>query len=220
MDVLVVGCGRVGADLAVRLSESGHTVVVLDHQVSAQENLPHDFRGQFFEGDGLNQDTLRRIGIEECDAFAAVTSSDVANAVLSHIASSIYHIPRVIARNFDPRYRSLFDVFGIHVVCAATWGAQRMEEMLYHKEIRTLFSAGNGEVDIYEIAVPEQWNDRRLGNLISVSGVAIIALTRSGRAIIPSLEEMLHTGDILHISATCAGIEAVRTNLHQQEQEG
>ncbi|MGC8782541.1 MAG: NAD-binding protein, partial [Anaerolineae bacterium] len=69
MNVIVVGCGRVGAHLATRLSEKGHRVTVIDVAPTAFENLSTDFRGRTLEGDVLTQDMLHRAGIEQADAL-------------------------------------------------------------------------------------------------------------------------------------------------------
>ena len=154
MKFIVVGCGRVGAQLATRLFQQGHQVTVVDIVASAFDNLDPSFRGRTLEGDVLGQDMLRRAGIEGSDGLAAVTSSDTLNAVIAHIARTIFHVPNVVTRNYEPRFTPLYEVFGIQTVAASTWGAQRIEELLCDVSLRTVFSAGNGEVEVYEIIVP------------------------------------------------------------------
>ncbi len=150
MKMIVVGCGRVGAELADRLSQRGHQVVVIDQSEDAFHNLPADFKGRVVEGQALSQDVLRRAGITHADGLAAVTSSDSINAVVAHIAREEYNVPSVVVRNFNSRWRTMHEVFGLQVVSSTSWGAQRIEELLYQPEIRTVFSAGNGEVELYE----------------------------------------------------------------------
>ena len=87
---------------------------------------------------------------ERADAVAVVTDLDVLNAVVGHLARTYYHVPNVIVRNTDPRYRPILEAFGLQVVSAFSWGAQRIEEMIYHADVRAVFSAGNGEVEVYE----------------------------------------------------------------------
>src|SRR5512136_1815604 len=130
MRIVVVGYGRIGAQLANRLFRAGHKVVVIDIVASAFENLDPDFRGRTLEGDVMAQDMLRRAGIEQADALAAVTSSDALNVVVGHIARTVYNVQNVIARNYEPRFIPLYEAFGIQSVAPANWGAQRMEEML------------------------------------------------------------------------------------------
>ncbi len=213
MNIVVVGCGRVGAELAYRLYQKGHQVAVIDQVASAFDNLPPDFRGRAIEGEVLAQEVLRRAGIEQAQGLAAVTNSDSLNAVVAHVARTVYHVPQVVVRNYHPRWRSLHEAFGLQVVSSTSWGAQRIEELLYQPYARSVFSAGNGEVEIYELAVPEAWRGRSLEDLLPAGQCLAVALTRAGRAMLPSREVRLEGGDVLHLSATLEGIEALRHRL-------
>jgi trk system potassium uptake protein TrkA len=219
MNIIVIGCGRVGAELAYRLYQKGHQVTVVDQLDTAFDNLPPDFRGRMVEEEVLNQDVLRRAGIEQADGLAAVTNSDSVNAVVAHVARTAYHVPNVVVRNYDPSWRPLHEAFGLQVVSSASWGAQRLEELLYHAEIRTVFSAGNGEVEIYEFSVPEAWHGRSLQDLLPEGQCLAVALTQAGRAILPSYETLLEAGDVVLLSATATGIEVLRQRL-SSVQEG
>jgi len=220
MKVMVIGCGRLGGEVAYRLFQRGHEVTVIDNMAVAFNTLPSDFEGRTVEGDALNQDVLRRAGIEATDAVAAVTNSDALNIVTAIVASRVYHIPSVVARNYDPQIRPLYEAAGIQVVSSTSWGAQRIEEMLYHGEIRTVFSAGNGEVEVYEFILPETWDGKALGDLLPEDGCAAVALTRAGKSQLPSRATLLEAGDVLHLSATFEGVEAVRARCNMLKGEG
>jgi trk system potassium uptake protein len=213
MKFIVVGCGRVGAQLAARLFQQGHQVTVVDIVASAFDNLDPSFRGRTLEGDVLGQDMLRRAGVEGSDGLAAVTSSDALNAVIAHIARTVFHVPNVVTRSYEPRFIPLHEVFGIQTVAASTWGAQRIEELLTDTTLRTVFSAGNGEVEVYEIIVPAVWHGRRLGEIVNYSDCLPIALTHAGKAVLPAADMLIEECDILHLSATFEGIEALRHRL-------
>ena len=210
MNIVVVGCGRVGAELAYRLFQKGHQVAVIDQVASAFDNLPSDFRGRAIEGEVLAEDVLRRAGVEQADGLAAVTNSDSLNAVVAHVARTVYHVPQVIVRNYHPHWRPLHEAFGLQVVSSTSWGAHRIEELLYHADARSVFSAGNGEVEIFELGVPEAWQGRNLQDLLPAEQCLAVALTRAGRAMLPSPGVRLEAGDVLHVSATLAGIDALR----------
>ncbi len=214
MHVVIVGCGRVGAELANRLYQKGNEVAVIDQVEAAFNNLSPDFRGRIIEGDALNRAVLRRAGIHQADALAAVTNSDSLNAVVGHMARTAFHVPCVIVRNYDPRSRPMFEIFGLQVVSSSSWGAQRIEELIYQREMRTVFSAGNGEVEVYECMIPAKWDEHRLQELLPAEGCVPVALTRAGRATLPSADTVLQTGDILNISATWEGMNAFRQKLH------
>jgi len=150
MKVIVVGAGRVGAELAYRLSQQGHQVTVIDQLDANMDNLPADFRGRTVTADVLNRDALRQAGIEEADGLAAVSNTDSVNTVVAHLARTIYNVPNVVVRSYDPRWRPLLEAFGLQIVSPSSWGARRIEEMLTQPSLRSVFSAGNGEVEIVE----------------------------------------------------------------------
>jgi trk/ktr system potassium uptake protein len=130
MNIIVVGCGRVGAEVAYGLFRKGHKVTVIDQDSTAFRNLPEDFRGLTMRGDVLTQDVLLRAGIDNAQALAAVTPSDAVNTVLGHIARLVFKVPNVVVRNFDPRKRALHDAFGLQVISPVSLGASRIEEIL------------------------------------------------------------------------------------------
>jgi len=218
MNIIVIGCGRVGAELAYRLFKRGHQVTVIDYQSTSFANLPSDFRGRTIQGEALNQQVLHRAGIDKADGMALVTSSDSVNAVVAHAAKVVYGLKNIVVRNYDPRWRSLYEHFGLQVVSSSSWGAQRIEELLSDVTLRTIFSAGNGEVEIYEILIPDSWHGRRLGEVVNHSGCMPVAVTRAGKAMMPAADTALQAGDILHLSATFEGIEALRRQLAQPKE--
>ncbi|MBK9924525.1 MAG: TrkA family potassium uptake protein [Anaerolineales bacterium] len=214
MNFIIVGCGRVGAELAYHLFSSGHQVVVVDSNRQAFNRLHPDFRGRTLEGEGLAENVLERAGIREADGLAAVTNSDALNAVVSHAAREFFNVPVVVARNYDPSLRSVIEAFGLQTVGSTTWGAQRVEEMLINPKEKVVYSAGNGEVEIYEVRIPEEWNDRTLGELLdSLKECCPVALTRAGRSCLPDMGAKLHTGDLLNVSSTFDGIGALTARL-------
>lgn len=218
MNIIVVGCGRVGSELAYRLFQRGHQVTVVDSTNASFRSLPEDFRGRMVEGEVLNQDVLHRAGIKQADALAAVTNNDSLNAVVAHVARTTYGMTNIVVRNYDPRRRPIHEVLGLQVISSTSWGAQRMEELLYQREIHSVFSAGNGEVEVYELAVPKAWQGRTLGELLPAEGCVPVALTRAGRASLPSGETRLEACDVLNVSGTLEGIEALRRRLAHPEE--
>jgi len=220
MKIIVVGCVGVGSELAYRLFRRGHQVVVVDEAESSFDNLPADFRGRTVEGEVLAEEVLHRAGIEEADGLAAVTSSDTLNAVLGHVARTVYSVPNVVVRNSDPRQRPLHEAFGLQVISAASWGARRVEELLANPSMHRVFAAGDGEVGVYEFLVPAAWNGRSLKDVSLTDHGQVVALTRAGRAMVPGQETVLEAGDLLYVSATPEGGAALRRRLQSGETEG
>jgi len=218
MKVIIVGCGRMGAELAYRLCKRDVDVSVIDLEEANFSNLPSDFHGRQVEGDALNRDTLHRAGIEHADALVAVTNKDALNAVICHTAREYYGVEQVVARNYNSSTRAMFEVFNVQVISGTTWAAQRMEEMVYHSEVRTVYSTGNGEVEIYEFTIPTSWDGQNISAVVPSSGCAIVALSRAGQATLAGSDTLLREGDILHISATFEGVEAMRSRLHSAQE--
>lgn len=214
MNFFVIGCGRVGSELALRLFKNEHKVVVIDKNRGALNSLSPEFRGRIIEGDVLAEQMLERAGIAEADGVATVTNSDTLNAVVGHMAHALYEVPIVIARNYDPTMLPVLKAFGLNVVSSTSWGAKRIQEMLLDPAFRTVFSAGNGEVELYEMLIPPAWDGKLVGDLLRDNQDCLpVALTRAGRALLPNTETILQTRDVLNVSATFAGIQEVRSRL-------
>ena len=214
MNFIVVGCGRVGAELCYHLFKQGHQVVVVDINKESFNRLHPDFRGRTLEGEGLAEGVLERAGIRESDGLAAVTNSDTLNAVVAHAARTIYNVPNVVARNYDPNLRVVIEAFGLQTVGSTSWGAQRVEELLMNPTQRMVYSAGNGEVEVYELQIPEAWDGRTLGELMTpLKQCYPVALSRAGRSSLPEVGTILQSGDLLNVSSTYEGIGALIARL-------
>lgn len=218
MNVIVVGCGRVGSELAYNLYKRGQKVVVLDRDPDAFKNLPADFRGRTLAGEVLSRELLLRAGIETAEALAAVTPIDSVNAVVAHVARTVWGVKNIVVRDYEPTKRGLHEAFGYQLVSPSVWGAQRAEEMLGGGALRTVFSAGNGEVEVYEFTVPAAWNGKHLTEMLYNGNCQPVAVSRAGRAMLPSPSLPLQAGDVIHLSATQEGIEGLRKRLTEVEE--
>ena len=217
MNFIVVGCGRVGAELCYHLFKGGHQIVVVDINKEAFNRLHPDFRGRTLEGEGLAEGVLERAGIREADGLAAVTNSDTLNAVVAHAARMIYNVPNVVARNYDPNLRAVIEAFGLQTVGSTSWGAQRVEELMMNPTQRMVYSAGNGEVEVYEVQIPEVWDGRTLGELLKpLEQCYPVALARAGRSTLPDMNATLRTGDLFNFSSTFEGMRAMMTRLSKE----
>lgn len=122
MNILIVGCGRVGANLVRQLDEAGHDVAVLDDEVDSLKRLSefddYDFTGVGVVGVPIDVDVLRKAGIETCDAVAAVTNNDNINIMVAQIARDIFHVKKAVARVSDPSCNRTFrEQFQLDTVC-------------------------------------------------------------------------------------------------------
>ena len=130
MNVLIMGCGRLGARVAITLDQAGHKVTVLDTQTSAFRRLPATFSGTKAVGNGMDGPVLERVGIAQMDAFMAVTQGDNRNYFASQMAKEIYRVPRVLCRIYDPVREQIFSELGLETFSPTRIGAQIMVDML------------------------------------------------------------------------------------------
>ena len=130
MKVVIMGCGRVGARLATLLDIEGHSVTILDTDAYSFRRLPPEFGGTALVGSGIDQEDLKQAGIEEADAFVAVTQGDNRNVMAAQIAKHIFNVPRVVCRIYDPLRRELYNTLGIEAFSPTTIFAQLLKEKL------------------------------------------------------------------------------------------
>jgi len=130
MKVVIMGCGRVGAGLAKLLDADGHQVTILDIDPYSFRRLPGEFKGTALVGDGIDEEALKKAGIEEADAFVALTQGDNRNVMASQIAKHIFNVPRVICRIYDPLRQELYSTLGLETISPTTVFAQMLKEKL------------------------------------------------------------------------------------------
>jgi trk system potassium uptake protein TrkA len=130
MKVIIMGCGRVGAQLAGLLDTDGHAVTILDTDADSFRRLPPTFKGTALVGNGLDQEALKRAGIEEADAFVAVTQGDNRNVMAAQVARHIFNVPKVVCRIYDPLRQELYSTLGLETLGPTTIFAQMLREKL------------------------------------------------------------------------------------------
>ena len=212
-DIIIVGCGRVGVELALSVNRQGYNVAVMDQNPRAFDRLGPDYRGRTVLGDALDYDGLKRAGIETAHGLAAVTASDSANVVVARVARDMFKVEHVVARVFDPTRASVYEMLGLQTVASSSWGAQRIEQLLLHPGLQSVYVAGNGEVQIYEVSVPENWKDRLISELLPAGSTLPVAVARGGRGLLPGSDFVLHAQDVLQVSATTEGAAILRQRL-------
>jgi trk system potassium uptake protein TrkA len=130
MRVVILGCGRSGAYLANMLVEGGHQVAVVDRTAAAFRRLSPDFAGEVVTGTGIDEDVLRRAGIEGADAFVAVTNGDNTNVMAAQVAKEIFGVPRVICRIYDPLRAETYRALGLETICPTVWAATQIQGLV------------------------------------------------------------------------------------------
>ena len=134
MFVIIMGCGRLGAELSTMLENDGHEIAVLDIDKYAFDHLPPTFKGKKILGDGTDQDTLRKSGAERADAFVAATRGDNRNALASQIALHVFNIHRVGSVIFDPLREEIYHELGLRTINPTKIEAQLLRESIEREE--------------------------------------------------------------------------------------
>ena len=200
MRVLIMGCGRVGSELSHALLDAGHEVTVIDKRVAAFDRYPPGEQARTIVGLGFDRDVLEEAGIREADAFIAVSSGDNSNLVSARVALEHYHVPKVIARIFDPRRAEIYERLNIPTVATTTWGVKQFQLMLLHtgKEVRE--SLGGGELLRVRVPVPSHLVGKPVSTLNVDGHILVAGVSRGGKGFIPSVDSTLQEGDFLIIT--------------------
>lgn len=128
MNIVILGCGRVGALFATMMDREGHAVSIIDLNNDAFQRLPAEFGGSIFVGNGVDEDVLIRAGIQEADVFAALTNGDNRNIMAAQIAREIFHVNKVICRIYDPMREETYRELGMETFCPTQVGAQILHD--------------------------------------------------------------------------------------------
>jgi trk system potassium uptake protein TrkA len=197
MHVIVVGCGRVGSELAVSLEDNGHSVAIIDKNKAAFRRLPDGWGGRLVNGYGYDRDHLEQAGIEEAGALAAVTSGDNSNVLTARIARENYQVVNVVARIYDPRRAIIYQRLGIPTVATVTWTTDQVMRRLFPEQSVTEWTDPSGTVRLVERALPPEWAGRSLGGLSDGDRFRLVSLSRAGQARIATPDLVGQEGDVL-----------------------
>src|SRR5438552_2394564 len=197
MHVIVVGCGRVGSELAAELESQGHTVAIIDKNRNAFRRLPERFTGRAVLGFGFDRDHLVQAGIREADALAAVTSGDNSNILTARIARETYEIANVVARIYDPRRAVIYQRLGIPTVATVAWTTDQVLRRLFPDRWANEWTDATGSVELVERVLPSSWAGRKLSELDEPERFRLVALTRAGQSRLATPEVVGQEGDVL-----------------------
>ncbi|MFA5362772.1 MAG: TrkA family potassium uptake protein [Candidatus Omnitrophota bacterium] len=209
MFVVIVGCGRVGSELAQLLSSEGHDIVVIDKSPASLERLGNTFNGVVLVGNGFNPALLKQINIERADVFCAVTNGDNTNLVAAQVAKRIFHVPKVIARVYDPQRAHIYAALGLDVISGTTLFAS----MLRDKIVESLFSSyliETKDLGVIEIEVKNGLVGQKI-RAVSLPGEFLVAAIRKVHGVvIPDGDTVLEKGDTLMGVVKVASLDIVK----------
>jgi trk system potassium uptake protein TrkA len=218
--IVIMGCGRVGSALARALEQKGHSVAVVDQDPTAFRRLGSGFGGKRVTGVGFDQDTLREAGIEQADAFAAVSSGDNSNIIAARVARETFGVENVAARIYDPRRAEVYQRLGIPTVATVRWTADQMLRRLLPSGVEPHWQDQSGTVQLAEVPFHPGWIGRRVSSLEEAADVRVAFLTRLGQGALPQQDTVLQEGDLVHLVVRSADLEQVEALFAKAPEEG
>ncbi len=213
MHIVVVGCGRVGSELATTLSAAGHEVVIVDKQEVAFRRLTEEFTGARVVGLGFDRDTLAAAGVGEAAALAAVTSGDNSNVLTARIAREYFHVPNVVARIYDPRRAVIYQRLGIPTVATVTWTVDQVVRRLVPDQPVTEWVDATGQVVLIERSLAPAWVGRSLDELEVPDASRLVSVTRGGSPRLARPGLIGQEGDVVHLAVRKDRLDQVRREL-------
>ncbi len=184
MNILIIGCGMVGSELAAELDKLSHDVSVIDKDEGSFESLPGDFSGFTTTGIAIDLDVLRRAGIESCDALCAVTGSDNVNIMVAELASDIFGVKKVFARIREISKGEIFEALGIHTVCPTKLVVNAAKEALEESSTETsTLNFDDHFVSFSTHELPDHLIGGAPEDIIYESGEILFAVIRDGEMI-------------------------------------
>ena len=211
MKIIVVGCGRLGRDLSLNLSRSGHRVTVVDSDEEAFEKLGPRFPGQTVTGIAFDRDVLISAGIERADGLAAVTSSDDTNLLTGRIARNLFHVPQGVARLYEPSRADVYQKLGLQCISSTSWGAGRITELLTHSRLDHVLQMGSGEVSIVELEVGPKLAGHKVQDVNISTEIKVVSITRAAKAFIPNVATVFQAGDLVHVAVVRSAQDRLET---------
>ena len=197
MYIIIIGCGRVGSELAKLLADAGHNVVVIDKKAEAFKRLGADFNGVTIAGNGFDVDLLKEAGADQADAFCTVTDTDNANIMSGQVAKKIFHIPKVITRINDAQYAHLYKELGIDIVNSTTLLASMIRNKIVESRFSSFFME-DPRLNVMEIEIGPKSAGKTTAEL-NLPGELVIAAIRkkNNNLIVAPAKEVVREGDLV-----------------------
>ena len=213
MNIIIIGCGRMGSGLAQTLSLRGHAITVVDKEKQAFATLGPMFKGRTLVGIGFDREILLAAGIQRADGLASVTNSDEVNMVAARVARELFHVPHVVARVVDPHKAEIYQRLGVQTISTTVWGINRIANLLSHTEQDVVYDLSS-TVELVQLDLPVALAGRTVRNLTIPGEVHVVAITRSGQTFLPTDGASLQPGDLLYLAVQAASADRVKALFH------
>ena len=185
MNIIVVGCGKVGANLANVLSAQGHDVSVVDRNEDSFAALDAEFKGFTTVGFPIDQDVLRKAGIESCDALAAVTEDDNANIMVAQMAKHIFKVPNVTTVLDDPNRGEIFTQFGLETICPTNLTVASVCTALNDESESVHLNLSSHTVTFQTMDIPKEYSGSRVSEIVFEKNETLFAIEHEDHSMQP-----------------------------------
>ncbi|HEY5266402.1 MAG TPA: TrkA family potassium uptake protein [Acidimicrobiales bacterium] len=212
MHIIVVGCGRVGSELAMELSDEGHNVVVIDKNRDSLRRLSH-YHGKTIVGSGFDRDVLFQAEAATADALAAVTSGDNTNILCARIARDHYNIKSVVARIYDPARADIYMKLGIPTVATSLWTTQQVKRWMLPAADAIEWTDSTNSMHLVERVVPDALAGKPIESLNVSENVRLVGLVRGGQGRVNVEGLFAQESDVLEFLVTNEGLSELHKML-------
>jgi trk system potassium uptake protein TrkA len=197
--IVIMGCGRVGGELTVQLGKAGHSVAIIDKRKEAFDRLPPGFQAKQVVGFGFDRDVLEEAGIKSAGAFVAVSNGDNSNIVSARVAREHFHVPKVVARIYDPRRAEIYERLSIPTVASVRWSAQQIQFLLFHGREEMKESFAGGSLLHMQLSIPDHLAGKPVSSLEDPGMLVVAGVDRGGSGFIPVDGSTFQQGDVAHV---------------------
>lgn len=178
LDIIIIGCGKVGSKFANIMFQEGHDIVIVDEDVNSFKRLVREFNGITITGISTDQDVLLQAGIENVDALVALTPDDSTNIMVCQIAQEIFKVPRILARIFHPDRAHVFHEFGLETICPTKITVEVIRSMLLEKRTPSNFVLGNDNINLIYVTIEEELEGRHISEITEETNEMIFGVLK------------------------------------------
>lgn len=198
MYIVIIGAGRIGFNLAQKLIQDKHTVVVIEKDKARCEGISQNLDAMVINGDGCEPKYLEDAEIGRADVVAAVTADDEDNLVVCQIAKEVFGIRRTVARVNNPRNEHIFTELGVDVpVNATTIIAKIIEEEASFEDFITLMTFKRGKLALVRVDLIS--DSPVIGKCVKdvtfPENSVLLSIIRGENIIVPKGDSILKKGD-------------------------
>lgn len=185
MNVLVVGCGRLGSQIAAIMDSMGHDVAVVDEHPELFYRLPTDFSGMTVTGMPMDLKVLKSAGVENCDMAAVVTPDDNLNITVTQIIQQFFKVENVVTRISDPAREEVFTAFGLQTVCPTNLAGDMIVQALLNPNQSKQVAFGTANAAFHTYPAESFMIGKRLGSIgVNEKEVPFALLQKDGTMIL------------------------------------